>query len=384
MAHTIDHRSVWPTHSHRLLIQAALCESEQAIAAWQAWQGRCDIQDIDDASFFVLPRLYANLKEQIADCETTDLLRGIYRKTWTHNQLRLRGLAQAIELFTRESIPHLALQNVSLSLFQYKDIGTRALDAPDIAVPEAAFLAATSALQQHGWSAANNLPPPQLLPFISAISFRNADGHTLNLCRRVFDVDILSEYDEELYRRASPKTYNGIALHVPDEVDLLLLVCFHSRKPDAMSLCRGVLDAAVLLKQNPTIDLSEALERANDLGVVTALRDMLLFLPQNKLSLVPPKVLNRVKSHPEANSASKHSDDLAAPLRRLSTLAAMWRRHRRVLRVHDQGEPIVGFLSFLMSYTQWKVDAHSRWELPSACAKEYWRRRRRTSRSAKA
>jgi hypothetical protein len=47
-----------PTAQHLLLLQAIFAEDAAAIAAWQTWVQQIDIEQLDEGSYWLLPRLY--------------------------------------------------------------------------------------------------------------------------------------------------------------------------------------------------------------------------------------------------------------------------------------------------------------------------------------
>ena len=53
--------SCWPTTDQELLLRACLRTGTDAVDAWRRWRSRIDLDDVDDASFRLLPLLYRTL-----------------------------------------------------------------------------------------------------------------------------------------------------------------------------------------------------------------------------------------------------------------------------------------------------------------------------------
>src|SRR4051794_32864599 len=94
----------WPTDEQELLLRAALGEGPSAVAAWQAWQARRDLDSVDPDESRLLPLVYQNLADQQADEPELARLRGVYRRTWYANQLTLQRTADRLRVFQKRGI----------------------------------------------------------------------------------------------------------------------------------------------------------------------------------------------------------------------------------------------------------------------------------------
>ncbi len=74
------------------LLQAALLEGEAALTAWEQWQSSVDIEVLDSDSYALLPQLYQNLLAHNVEDFHMARLKGIYRRNWYANQLKLKSL----------------------------------------------------------------------------------------------------------------------------------------------------------------------------------------------------------------------------------------------------------------------------------------------------
>lgn len=99
----------WPKEKHLWLIQAALFKGKNALEAWEKWISVEDIQNLDVASYQILPKLYKNLKALNCSHSAMNLLEGIYRRTWADNQHMLYYFAQLAQQLQSKGIDQLVL-----------------------------------------------------------------------------------------------------------------------------------------------------------------------------------------------------------------------------------------------------------------------------------
>ncbi|HNG96267.1 MAG TPA: hypothetical protein PLB32_25930, partial [Acidobacteriota bacterium] len=78
-----------PGAEQELLLQAALLNGEQALAAWKTWCSKVDLQALDTSSYRLLPLLYHNLNRLQVKHPWLPIMRGVHRHTWVKNQTLL-------------------------------------------------------------------------------------------------------------------------------------------------------------------------------------------------------------------------------------------------------------------------------------------------------
>ena len=84
-----------------LVMRAALGEGDAARAAWAEVRPALDLDNLPPEVWPLLPPLYVNLCRWKLEDSWRPRLKGIYRQTWSGNQLRLKHLAQAAEILGR-------------------------------------------------------------------------------------------------------------------------------------------------------------------------------------------------------------------------------------------------------------------------------------------
>ena len=82
---------------HKHLLRATLCTGAAAQDAWQLWSTTVDFEnDLDLASYRLLPMLYYNLQASQIDVQLLPRLRGVYKRTWVENQLLFKKLEATV------------------------------------------------------------------------------------------------------------------------------------------------------------------------------------------------------------------------------------------------------------------------------------------------
>ena len=361
----------WPEADHRLLLQILLRDDREASQnAWTTWIDNHDLDDIDPASFFVLPQLFLKLKSIIGDCSSLDRIRGVYRQTWLRNQLYLQGLFQVVELFESHQIPCVTMKGMNTLLFCYRDLGARVMYDFDVLVPERNFEKSVAVLREHAWTEARNkIPPAELRRYWHAWGFKSPIGQFVDLHYRAASVDTSKDFDSQIIGRSVVRQYQGKNLRVPEPTDCLLLVCLHARKRDPQSACRWLLDLSAILSTDE-IDWNQLLQRANQSNILLPVREALTFASQEFGLPVPDSFLQEAwKIKATRRQIQKYNRLTRMPLRG-NPIKKQWWRYQSGCRSCDERAGLLGFGIFLSTFCKWRFGLKSRWQLPLFLATE--------------
>jgi hypothetical protein len=124
----------WPDPVQRLAIEAAVAEPEAALAAWRRLLAEVDLEDLWDAEVYrLLPGIWRRLGDDVG-AEHTDLLRGLYRKSWVTNQHHLHQGAELVGRLQAEDIDSLVLKGLAVALRYYGDLAARPMGDVDLLV----------------------------------------------------------------------------------------------------------------------------------------------------------------------------------------------------------------------------------------------------------
>jgi hypothetical protein len=169
-----------PSPEQLLVLHAALDPAPAACAAWQRWRQLVDFDDVDHGSSRLLPLVYRNLGADAFDPEVAGRLKGLYRRSWSHNQLIFKRAADAIAVLETAGIETLVTKGASLAILSYGDVGVRPMDDVDVLVPIEHTTAAIEALSAAGWSPDHD-DPLAWTQVHHSLGFAGADAGNVDL-----------------------------------------------------------------------------------------------------------------------------------------------------------------------------------------------------------
>ena len=160
-----------PTALHRLLLTAIFGDRHAAIAAWHEWEAQIDIEDLDEGSYWLLPRLYRRLRDWDGQLSSDDRqtyqrtcqrITGLYRHVWSRNQMILREVGEIVEALKAARISVVVLGGAAIVAEAGADMGARRADDSGFWVPAAALSEAVAVLRSLGWETTTHRSPVQL------------------------------------------------------------------------------------------------------------------------------------------------------------------------------------------------------------------------------
>lgn len=365
MSATLGNR---PTSEQLLVLHAALDEPVQGRRAWQRWRAMVDFDDVDHGSTRLLPLVYRNLGPDSFDAEVTGRLKGLYRRSWSHNQLLFKRAAEAIAVLEGSGIETLVIKGASLAVLSYGDVGVRPMDDADVLVPIDHAATAIDALIAAGWSADRDDPMAWTQVHHSLGFAGPRDGHV--------DLHWFALWqparDEELWRGSVPMELAGVATRAPRAADQLLLACVHGTPWSPLPPFRWIADAATVIRSaGDGLDWDRLVSEAERRQLTVASAAALAFLREEFDIAVPATVLERLRAAPASRHERAAFRAAGKPDGPLRTLRMAWDRYRR-LRDLDTGTPRPdGFVSFARRF--WGLD--SAWQLPLHAGRALSRRR---------
>ncbi len=104
-----------PTSVQEQLLDACLLSGKDALDAWHQWQAKVDLQRLDAGSYRLLPLLWRNLSRLGVDDPSMAVFKGVYRRTWYHNQMILAQAEELVATLCAAGIPTLALKGLPLT-----------------------------------------------------------------------------------------------------------------------------------------------------------------------------------------------------------------------------------------------------------------------------
>lgn len=357
-----------PSAAQALVLKAALEPPQWGRLAWKSWRAAVDFDQIDHGSMRLLPLVYRNLGAESFDPEVAGRMKGIYRRSWTHNQMLFRRAAGAIAALSDAGIETMVLKGASLSLLAYGSAGVRPMDDVDVLVRIERRVDAVEAMRAAGWrpekADAAGWARVHHSMGIDGPHGGNMDLHWFSLWQPA--------RDEPLWQKAVPLELSGTQTLAPCPADQLLLVCVHGTPWNPLPPFRWIADAAAVIRSSgDALDWDRLVSEAKRRQLTVASAAALGYLREEFCLAVPATVLDRLRAAPASRHERAAFRAACLPDGPLRTLRMAWDRYRR-LRDLDTGAPQpAGFVSFARRF--WGLD--SVWQLPLHAGRAFSRRR---------
>jgi hypothetical protein len=357
-----------PTEEQHLVLQAALDDTDGALGAWRRWRQAVDFDAVDHGSARLLPLVYRNLGPDSFDAEVAGRLKGLYRRSWSHNQLIFKRAAEAIGVLEAAGIETLVTKGASLALLAYGDVGARPMDDVDVLVPIGRTEEAIEVLSAAGWLPDHDDPLAwtkvhHSLGF-SGPGSGNVDLHWFSLWQPASDL--------ALWRASVPLEIGGAETRAPGAADQLLLACVHGTPWSPLPPFRWIADAVTVVRSaGDQLDWGHVVAEAARRRLTVATLAALDYLREEFELAVPGATLAQLGAAPASRHERAAFRAGCKPDSPVRTMRMAWDRYRR-LRDLDTGAPRpAGFVQFARRF--WGLE--SVWQLPLHAARALTRRR---------
>ncbi|MFT4519065.1 MAG: hypothetical protein ACI9JM_001456 [Halioglobus sp.] len=355
---TYDLHDCTPDSSQRYLLTAVLRSSDASLEAWRAWCGEVDIEDVDSASFRLLPLIYLRLKTLDPTDQLLARLKVVYRHTWFKNQMLTNQSKHAADIFAKAGIDCMLLKGGALSIGYYQDAGARFMHDMDLMVRPTDYDRAMTLLVDSGWqiqgTSLRHMQVARRLGFAHGCSFKRKDAELdlhAQLSRFVWQDDAV------IWATASTVEWGSSKVHVPSPTVALYHTCVHGVRwsyapltwiPDAMSILR---------KYDDPVDWELLLKLARQSRTVCQLQHALNYLAAEWSAPVPSRVLIALTEAPTSWVEQREYAVMAKiPNRSLKQLATrLWFRSCRYRKGGKEAQrpipvSLVGWIAYLLLY----------------------------------
>lgn len=140
--------SFWPTDQQELLLRAALLPAERALPAWLAAKETLDLDVLERGSYSLMPLVYRRLSESLPEEPLLPRLKGIYRHTWSKNQVLLDDLRATVGSLRDGGVEPVVVGGAA-RLAYYPELGLRTLTEFELLVEQNEV---ERALRAVGWT----------------------------------------------------------------------------------------------------------------------------------------------------------------------------------------------------------------------------------------
>jgi hypothetical protein len=144
--------SFWPAPAQKLLLQAVLLDGAAGEEAWARTRPGFDLDMLEPGSFCLMPLLYRRLERGGSDDPLLPRLKGMYRRTWYVNQLRLDQLLPALSALDPVGADVLVVDGWELAERYYGDRGLRPVRGLHVFVRPEHVTKSLQALDAAGWT----------------------------------------------------------------------------------------------------------------------------------------------------------------------------------------------------------------------------------------
>jgi hypothetical protein len=280
------------TQTQKLLLQAALSQGQTALTAWEKWQSSVDIEVLDPQSHVLLPQLYRNLLAHGVEDPHMARLKGIYRRNWYANQLRLKPLKILLSHLKNAGIEAIVLGDAALC--SWVDETYRPISHLHLLVQSAELERAIQQLTSLNWQVATATT-------YQFIHLQDDQENSLYLQGRIFWAIPQDYVDEQVWQYAIPRESNLACILSP--TDQLLDVCtktfVKSRSPEIS----GIADALMLIQQaGDYLDWMRLITQAQRYQMILPVRNMLILLQQVLQVSIPTWVIPALWQMPIAQT----------------------------------------------------------------------------------
>ncbi len=243
-----------PAPEQTLLLRACLLSGDDARTAWKSWRERVNFEDIDAASYRLLPLAYKNLLRENIEDELLGRLKGIYRHTWVRNQLLFHDAASILNAMQDAGIAVLLLKGAALTRSIYPEAGLHPMNDFDFMVPLADVFRAFAVMKKCGWNHAEPVPLEQLVWCSHAGKWTNPAGRQIDLHWHLLPEGRQPGADDDVWANAVKTEFSGRVFASMDDTDLLWHVCAHGAVGDETPAIRWVADAWTILHTSSTLN----------------------------------------------------------------------------------------------------------------------------------
>jgi len=347
-----------PRPDQVLLLRAALLDDEPARAAWREWRSAVDLDAVDAASFRVLPLAWHNLQGSGVDDPGLERCRGIYRHTWSKNQLVLHRTAPALEALRAAGIPLLVLKGAALAHLVYPTPGTRPMNDVDVLVPACRAAEARAILEGAGWRPTLELPA-SAVPFLHALGYSDGAGAEIDLHWRAL-WEARPGAEDPFWAHARPLRLAGIDMSTLSPTDHLFHVAVHGLRWSEVPPIHWVADAGRILHSAP-VDWDRLVALARRARLSLQLGEALEVLRDAIGLPIPDGAVDRLRALPSTAGERLEMWALGKPPSLTRGLWLHWCNHRRKSPGAGLGRRLRSFPVYLQA--MWGIG--NVWALPA-------------------
>ena len=283
-------------HSHALALRAALLEGDDALQAFAQWRQAVPFDEIDTHTQRLVPCIYRNVRSLGGDDPILGRMKGVYRRTWVSNRLRLAACENLLGIFDRAGIPSVLLKGAAILVRWTSDSGLRPMVDVDVLVRReqrrmalAHLLAAGYKL---GWIRADRFTDREFHK-VHAVELRDPAGIRIDLHWRALLNGRARDQDRAFWDLALPVRLADSTTHVLSPEDHLYHTCAHAASWNDGARIDWAADAAMILREaGSRFDWDRFVAHARRDGIDLPVRTFVALL-RDLLNIPVPRTVDR-------------------------------------------------------------------------------------------
>ncbi len=344
-----------PDARQQLLLQAALRSGSACYESWQKWKKSVDLDDIEEASFRLVPLAYENLKQLHVSELELGKLRGISRYHWCKNQLLLKSMADLLRLLEKNGVTTLVLKGGALVYSHYASPALRPMSDIDIMVPREQLRRAIDIMIDNGWTLQGNLDFSDVAVQnrLHSIELKDGRGNECDLHWTPLWDATWDGADEHFWRSAEAVEIQGVSTRALGITEQFFHTIVHGSHYNAMPPIRWIADAVKILeKDRQQIDWNTLLQLAKSYGYLNSLQQGVSYLVENYPELIPEDFSRKVSnlSYPIGERLEYRLESRYIPAHRIDKLLMRgWFRHSRQKRNRPLFRRVFSFPSYIVT-----------------------------------
>jgi Uncharacterised nucleotidyltransferase len=287
--------SFLPTEEQELLLKAALLQGESAINAWEKWHKLADIDNLDAGSYRLLPLLYKNLVKQGVTHPLINRCKGVYRLTWSKNQLLFNQLLPWLSALEQAGIKATLLKGTALVVDYYQDYGLRVMNDIDIFVhkKDVSKIVEISKNLQIFPQPVNSYAQK----FSHSITLVNNKGLNIDLHWHILGNYLQYEGDQKLLSRTVKTKFYAQEVDTLNPTDHLFHVCTHGTQWLVLEPIYWIADVIMIINSSShNIDWEYLLRLIKENQDNLRFKNIFIYLKDRLNANIPDWVLNELKS----------------------------------------------------------------------------------------
>ena len=304
--------------------------------AWRRWNQTVDLDAVDAGAFELLPRLQRRLEEIDPSSPKDPRITGVYRYSWSKNQLLLSAAAELAGDLRQAGIRTTAISGTWIGFDGTSDHGGRPLRSADLAITAGDAHLALAALTESGWAV--SWPGGEsALGSTSGVQLSHVREQHLPVCLWYrLPVQIIGM--RRLIGRSSIAEKDDRSVATPSADDRLIELCLEGMCGAPHRRLGWIADAAELTVKVP-VDWQELVRTARVRRISAHLAAALAHLTEVGSGEVPKAVVQELSamSAPvfERNAMRMRARDSGI----MRALALGWDQHRRY-RILGSEDPL--------------------------------------------